>query len=200
MSPKKSSSRRIGAEDSKSRIALLDAAEALMLEHGYPAVTSRKVAAAAGLKPQLVHYYFRTMDDLLLAMFRRRAEQGLKRQAEALASDDPLAALWALNNERSGTALAIEFSALAQHRPAIRDEVARYAEEFRVRQVGALRDAMVERSIDPEEFPPLAVSVLMTSLSRMLLIEEGIGMSAGHNEVRELVEGWLTAIGTPSSG
>ena len=68
--------RRIGTETSKTRAALLDAAEKLMLEEGYAAVTSRHVAAKAGLKPQLVHYYFRTMEDLFLALFRRRAEQG----------------------------------------------------------------------------------------------------------------------------
>ncbi len=72
------SGRRIGAPDAKNRGVLLDAAEQLMLEEGYAAVTSRRLADRAGLKPQLVHYYFRTMDDLFLAVFRRRAEQGLK--------------------------------------------------------------------------------------------------------------------------
>ena len=62
----------------RPRGALLDAAEQLMLEEGYAAVTSRRVAAQAGLKPQLVHYYFRTMDDLFLAVFRRRAEPGAR--------------------------------------------------------------------------------------------------------------------------
>ena len=65
---------------------LLDAAERVMIAEGYAAVTSRRVAAEAGLKPQLVHYYFATMDDLFLAVFRRRAEVGLERQAAALAS------------------------------------------------------------------------------------------------------------------
>src|SRR3546814_5823567 len=65
------SERRIGSEDSETRSALLDAAQKLMLEEGYPGVTSRRVAATAGLKPQPLHYYFRTMDDLYLALFRR---------------------------------------------------------------------------------------------------------------------------------
>ena len=73
------SARRIGAPDAKNRGVLLDAAEQLLLEEGYAAVTSRRVAEKAGLKPQLVHYYFRTMEDLFLAVFRRRAEEGLER-------------------------------------------------------------------------------------------------------------------------
>ncbi len=53
------SARRIGAPDAKNRGVLLDTAEQLMIEEGYAAVTSRRVASEAGLKPQLVHYYFR---------------------------------------------------------------------------------------------------------------------------------------------
>src|ERR1700693_2877153 len=90
------SGRRSGAPDAKNRGVLRDAAEQLMLEEGYAAVTSRRLADRAGLKPQLVHYYFRTMDDLFLAVFRRRAEQGLKSQARALESPQPLWALWRL--------------------------------------------------------------------------------------------------------
>ena len=74
------SARRIGAPDAKNRGVLLDAAEQLMLEEGYAAVTSRRVAEQAGLEPQLVHYYFRTMEDLFLEVFRRRAERGAERR------------------------------------------------------------------------------------------------------------------------
>src|SRR6187200_1291576 len=82
--------RRIAGPNAKNRAVLLDAAERLLLAEGYAAVTSRRVAAEAGLKPQLVHYYFATMDELYLAVFRRRAEEGLARQATALESDSPL--------------------------------------------------------------------------------------------------------------
>ena len=89
-----------------------------MLEEGYAAVTSRRVAAHAGLKPQLVHYYFRTMDDLFLAAYRRRAEQGLERLSQAIVSPQPLWALWDLSRDPRGTALTMEFVALANHRKA----------------------------------------------------------------------------------
>src|SRR5580700_5278602 len=91
------SARRIGAETSKTRLALLDATERVMLEDGYAAVTSRRVAAEAGLKPQLVHYYFRTMEDLFLALYRRRVDQGFERRAQALLSEQPLWSFWELS-------------------------------------------------------------------------------------------------------
>ena len=183
--------RRIGAEDSKTRAGLLDAAQQLMLEEGYAAVTSRRVAAKAGLKPQLVHYYFRTMDDLFLALFRRGAEQNLERQARALASPQPLRALWAFSSEPGGAALIQEFSALANHRKAIRAEIAAYAERFRSLQADALASVFAEYGIDPEAFPPDAVLVVITAISRIMGLEERLGVTIGHAETRALVERFL---------
>jgi TetR/AcrR family transcriptional regulator len=186
------SPRRIGAEDSKSRTSLLDAAQALMLEEGYAAVTSRRVAAKAGLKPQLVHYYFRTMDDLFLALFRRGAEHNLERQARALASPQPLRALWDFSSDPAGATLTMEFTALANRRPAIRAEIANYAEQFRHQQAEALSDVFRAYGIDPEELPPVAVLVVMSSIPRIMLIEQALGMTTGHAETIALVEHYLT--------
>jgi AcrR family transcriptional regulator len=184
--------RRIGAETSKTRSTLLDAAEKLMLEEGYAAVTSRHVAAKAELKPQLVHYYFRTMDDLFLALFRRRAEQGLERQAEALASAQPLWALWDLSRDPRGTSLTMEFIALANHRKAIRSEIASAAERFRAEQFKGIEAVLGQYGISPEQCPPMVFTVLLSSISRFLVIERvTLGMSTGHDETVAFVEDFL---------
>lgn len=162
-----------------------------MLEEGYASVTSRRVAQRAGLKPQLVHYYFRTMDDLFLAAFRRRAEEGLAHRAEAFNADQSLHALWAFSDDPRGTALLMEFAALANHRKSIRAEVARYGELFRLRQTEVLTKVMEEKGIDTAQFPPIMVMVLMTSVSQILVMEETLGMRAGHAETREVVNRFL---------
>ena len=117
------SPRRIGAPEAKNRVVLLDAAEQLLLEEGYASVTSRRVAEKAGLKPQLVHYYFRTMDELFLAVFRRMAEAGLRRWRAALASPQPLWALWRFMTDPAATRLTMEFMGLANHRKALHAEI-----------------------------------------------------------------------------
>jgi AcrR family transcriptional regulator len=168
---------------------LLDAAEALMFEEGYAAVTSRRVAARAGLKPQLVHYYFRTMDDLFLALYRRGADQGLERQARALESEQPLWAIWDLSRDPRGTALTMEFTALANHRKAIRAEIAESAERYRAEQAEGLANVLDRYGLTDEQLPPLVCTVLMTSISRVLGIEEDVlGMSTGHAETVAFVE------------
>jgi AcrR family transcriptional regulator len=185
------SARRIGAPDAKNRGVLLDAAEQLMLEEGYAAVTSRRVAEKAALKPQLVHYYFRTMDDLFLAAFRRRAEEGLEAQAQALQSPQPLWALWRFSTDPAATAITMEFVALANHRKPLKAEIAYYAERFREEQQKALSTVLQRYGVDPVQVPPLVWSVLMTSVSRVLVMEQALGMSAGHAETVEFVERYL---------
>lgn len=193
--------RRIGTETSKTRGALLDAAERLMLEEGYAAVTSRRVAARAGLKPQLVHYYFRTMDDLFLALYRRRAEQGLERQARALESEQPLWALWDLSRDPRGTALTMELVALANHRKEIRAEFAASAERYRAEQVRGLHGVFQRYGAAADQFPPLVFSVLMTSISQVLVIEHAsLGVTAGHAETIAFVEELLGRLEGPRGG
>jgi AcrR family transcriptional regulator len=182
------SPRRIGSEDSKTRAQLLDAAEQLLLDEGYAAVTSRRVAAEAGLKPQLVHYYFRTMDDLFLEVFRRRAEENLVRIERAVAADGSLHALWQLNAELRGASFNIEFVALANHRKAIRAEIARYAERFRAAQLEALTTALQARGVSEEQMPPIAALLLMTGLTQVLTLEEALGVTAGHDTTIAFIE------------
>jgi len=185
------SPRRIGGPEAKNRGLLLDAAEQLMLEEGYAAVTSRRLASKAGLKPQLVHYYFRTMEELFLEVFRRRAEEGLQVQAAALNSPQPLWALWRFGTDPAFTRISMEFMALANHRKKMRAEIAYYAERFRDQQRQAVTGALQRYGVDTQEMPPVVWTVLMTSLSRFLVLEQAIGMSGGHAETCELVESYL---------
>jgi AcrR family transcriptional regulator len=162
-----------------------------MLEEGYAAVTSRRVAEKAALKPQLVHYYFRTMDELFLAAFRRRAEEGLEVQAQVLQARQPLWALWRFSTDPAATTITMEFIALANHRKALKAEIAYYAERFREEQRKALTTILHGYGVDPAKFPPLVWSVLMTSVSRVLVIEQALDMSAGHSQTIEIVESYL---------
>jgi AcrR family transcriptional regulator len=185
------SARRIGAPDAKNRSVLLDAAEQLMLEEGYAAVTSRRVAQKAALKPQLVHYYFRTMDELFLAAFRRRGEDGLRLQAQALQSPQPLWALWRFSTDPAATALTMEYVALANHRKALKAEIGYYAERFREEQTTAVSAVLERYGMAAADVPPLVWSVLITSVSRVLVMEQALGMSLGHAETVAFVERYL---------
>jgi TetR/AcrR family transcriptional regulator len=170
---------------------LVEAAEQLLLEEGYPAVTSRRVGARAGLKPQLVHYYFRSMEDLFVEVFRRRAEENLARAERAVAPSASLRTLWEINADPRGAAFSIEFVALAKHHKAIRAEIARHAERFRSAQLQALTTALNADGLGESDMPPIVILMLMTGLSQVLSIERALGITTGHNEALAFVAGVL---------
>jgi TetR/AcrR family transcriptional regulator len=185
------SPRRIGAPDAKNRAVLLDAAEQLLIEEGYAAVTSRRVARRAGLKPQLVHYYFRTMEDLFLAVFRRRAEEGLTALAAVLESPQPLWALWRFSTAPEATRLTMELMGLANHREALRAEIVHYAERFRDQQNNAIATALRAYGVDAADVPPVVWTVFATSVSQAMVMERALGIDTGHAETFAFCEQWL---------
>ena len=121
----------MGPQNAATRSQLMDATEAVMREEGYAAVTSRRVAERAGLNQQTVYYYFETMDDLLLATYRRFTERITKEAEEAVKSDRPLHAIWQNASDPVDAALTIEFMALANHNQAVRGCAIEFGERCR---------------------------------------------------------------------
>ncbi len=199
------SNRRRGPEDSAVRAELIEAAEQLIREEGYPAVTSRTLADRVNLKRQIVHYYFHSMDELFIAVIRRGADQMRERIKAALASDEPLRALWDLNSDPAQASLSLELNALANRRPAVRAEVSRFGEEFRAMQAKGLVEHVKARG-QAQTLHPLVATVLLTSLSQMLTLEAAIDVKLGHAEMlaftdeclRAFAEGREPPLGAPN--
>src|SRR3984893_2629505 len=176
------------ARDSTTRDMLIDATIHIMIEEGYAAATSRRVAADAGVKPALVHYYFPTMDALYLAVFRRGAAAYLERQQNALASDRPLHAFWDTLTEPKDTRLLLEFMGLANHRKEIRGEIAAWSERGREQHPPALTFIIREHGIAPYEFPPAGLAVVITSIGRSLILEQRLGARGGDDDAIAVVD------------
>ena len=181
-------SRRSTAEESEARTALLDAAETIMLEDGYAAVTTRRIAKKAGLNSALVFYYFDTMDGLFIALFRRGAQETQEAWVRVLASPQPLWGIWDMLRDESHTARTMEFIALANHRKAIRAEIASAAKRFHQMQRKVLDRALERYGVDSEEWPASSVIVMLTGIARYLLIEHAFDVHLGHAETVALVE------------
>ena len=54
-----------------------------------------------------------------------------------------------------------------------------------------MTSALQRYGVDSHDVPPVVWAVLMTSLSRFLVLEQAVGMSNGHTETLELVESYL---------
>ena len=70
--------------------ALLDAAERLLVDVGYAGITTRRLAEEAGVNHGLVHYYFGSIENLLVRVLERFTERLIERQRELYAADMPV--------------------------------------------------------------------------------------------------------------
>lgn len=181
------SERRFGSETSKTREVLLEAAEQLMREEGYAAVTARRIAEKAGLKYQLVHYYFRTMDELFLALLERGVDAFLLQFARALSSEKPLRALWEISNNPDGAAMTTEFLALANHRKEIGAEIVRVNRRMRSMQAEVFKQVLQRAGYDLEMYPPETLALILESIARGIAMESALGISRSHESAEALI-------------
>lgn len=88
----------------------------------------------------------------------------------------------------------MEFAALATHRSAIRAEIAKYAERHRTLQTAGLARVLERYAAGPDTVPPTVLSVLVTGLSIVLVMDQAMGVSTGHAETRHAVERCIQAL------
>jgi AcrR family transcriptional regulator len=134
------------------------------------------------------------MDDLFIEMFRRRADIDIARFERAVAKDGSLRNLWRLNTDARAAARTIEFVALANHRKAIRAEIARYVERFRTAQLEAVRSSLGAAGIEEDALPPEVALLAMMGLSQVLALEETMGVSSGHRTTTAFVHRLIASL------
>ena len=66
--------------------AFLDAAERLLVSVGHAGITTRAVAEEAGANHGLVHYYFGSMENLLVRVLERFTDRLIARQRDMYAA------------------------------------------------------------------------------------------------------------------
>lgn len=158
--------RRFGTKNAETRTALLDVAEQIICESGYPAVTSRQLAKAAGLSPQIVYYYFKTMDELFIAMFSRSAEFYLASIDGAKASNQPLVELWELSCDTSRAIMIQELMALANHRKALKTLLSDFGRHYHEKQVEIINQEIADGHLDSRGIPPEIIAATLEVAAR----------------------------------
>jgi AcrR family transcriptional regulator len=186
--------RKISEDKNSTRDAILDATESIMIEEGYAAVTSRRVAERAGLKSPLVHYHFGSMEDLFVAVYERSTREFFRRHLEAVTADNPLRAVWELSVHPQRTRMSQEMIALSNHRKSIRTITARVLEQMHAVNVTFIAKYLAEANLDPDLYPPKVISHIINGISRELVTEEAMGVDSGRAEVLAYAERMLAAI------
>jgi AcrR family transcriptional regulator len=136
----------------QARLAVLEAADDLLVEKGFAGVTMEGIAARAGVAKQTIYRWWNTKTDVLMDAFLQDATEDLTPPDSgdvALDLRDYLRQLgWFLSESDSG-AVFTALIAQAQHDPA-------FAQEFRSRFLDAQRrrDRLpLQRAVDRGELP-----------------------------------------------
>jgi hypothetical protein len=134
------------------------------------------------------------MDGLFIELFRRGSERSIERFALALLSPQPLWAFWEITHDQGNNARTMEFIALANHRKAIRAEIANLSRRHRQMQVDVLTRVLRGYGLDIDTWPPVTIILAMAGISRYLLMEEQFGIDTGHREMVEVIEREIRAL------
>jgi AcrR family transcriptional regulator len=182
---------RSAAED-----ALLDAAERLLVDVGYSGITTRRLAEEAGVNHGLIHYYFGSIENLLVRALERFTERLITRQRELYAADVPFIEKWRtairylVSEDVTYEKVWLELQALAWNRPELRDRLVRVNGEWRAVLTEAFDEPARELGLDM----PLEALVSLVMTFNIGIIVERLGrIETGHRELLDWIDRWLSS-------
>jgi len=180
--------------------AFLDAAERLLVREGAAGISTRQLAREAGQNHGLVHYYFGSVDELLLQTLERFTERVLERQRAMYEAEMPFAEKWRTaigfieEDLASGyPKVWAELEAIAWNKPEVRDRLNRVNERWRSLLRDAVAKAIDEYDLDAR-FSAEALAALVMQFNKSLLFERLLGFDRGHAELLASIDGWLTSL------
>jgi TetR/AcrR family transcriptional regulator len=185
----KVSTARSAAEES-----LLDAAERVLVDAGYAAITTRRLAEEAGVNHGLVHYYFGSVENLLVRMLERFTERLITRQREMYAADMPFHEKWRtamrylMSEDVAYEKVWLEIQALAWNRPELRERVDHVNAEWRAVLTEAFAEPRERYGI---EMPLDALVSLVMTFNEGVILERLAGIETGQQELLDWIDQWM---------
>jgi AcrR family transcriptional regulator len=170
------------------RTEFMDAAERLLVEEGRAGISTRRLAREAGLNHGLVHYYFGSVETLMLAVFERFTNRLVERQREMYAADVPFLAKWRSAMGFMAEDLAAgypkiwaELQAAAMNDPELQRRFRAVYETWRSVLTEAFTDAAREYGVSDAAVPALVTLVMTFTVG--MFNERLVGIEAGHAEL-----------------
>jgi AcrR family transcriptional regulator len=181
--------------------AFLDAAERLLVERGHAGISTRRLAAEAGANQGLVHYYFGSMDEVLVQVLERFTARLVARQREMYAADVPFIEKWRTawrfqerDLDEGYSKIWLELQALSWSHPELRPRVARVNAEWRAVLTEAFERAAEEYGLDRDAFPVEALVAMMMTFGQGYAMERLEGIDTGHAELLDWIERRLESL------
>ncbi len=156
--------------------AFLDAAERLLIREGAAGISTRQLAREAGQNHGLVHYYFGSVDELLLQALERFTGRILERQRAMYGTDAPFIEKWrtAMGFIEEDLASGYpkvwgELQTLAWNKPELRERLQSLNDSWRSLLRDALCEAIEEYDLKDTGFSAEAWAALVMQFNEGLL-------------------------------
>lgn len=178
--------------------ALLDAAERLLVEVGHAGITTRRLADTAGVNHGLVHYYFGSMENVLVRALERFTRRLIERQRALYAADVPFIEKWRaamrylMSEDVAYQKVWLELQALAWNHAELRERLVTVDAEWRAVLTEAFTQARDDYRVD---LPLEALVSLVMTFNLGIMLERQSGIDAGHRELLDWIDGWLDGRG-----
>ena len=181
--------------------AFLDAAERLLISVGYAGVSARRLAEEAGANHGLIHYYFGSMEQLLIQVLERFTQRLIERQRAMYAADAPFLEKWRAAMSYLDDDLAngyqkiwFELQALGWNHPELRERLARIHSQWRGALTQAFTEALADYHLDTERFPLDAIVALVVTFNEGIILERLGGVTEGQAELLAMIDRWLVSL------
>jgi AcrR family transcriptional regulator len=181
--------------------AFLDAAERLLVREGAAGISTRQLARESGQNHGLVHYYFGSVDELLLQTLERFTARILERQRAMYETDEPFIEKWRTAMAFIDEDLAsgypkiwAELQALAWNKPELRERVQGVTDSWRTVLSDALAEAIEEYDLKDSPFSAESWAALVSQFNQGLLFERLLGFDRGHEALLTAIDVWLSSL------
>ncbi len=181
--------------------AFLDAAERLLIREGARGISTRQLAREAGQNHGLVHYYFGSVDELLLQTLERFTARILERQRAMYETDKPFIEKWRTAMAFIDEDLAsgypkiwAELQALAWNKPELRKRLQGVTDSWRTVLRDALAEAIEEYDLDDSPFSAESLAALVSQFNEGFLFERLLGFDRGHEALLTAIDAWLCSL------
>lgn len=173
------------------RVRIIEAAKEILGRDGYEKASIREIANEAGVARGLVHYYFETKEDLLIAVAQRAAAEFGERMAslrEQVAGSAMSAAAFDVHRDRVASdpawyRLRYDLFALALRKPAFRDQVARLLHDARAGIRAGLGRARDARGAEQDEALAAILAACFDGLALQKLVDPAFDLDRAYEEL-----------------
>ncbi|MFB6165835.1 MAG: TetR/AcrR family transcriptional regulator [Haloarculaceae archaeon] len=171
------------SDDESARAAIMDATYRALCEHGYAELTTKAIAEEAGKSTALLHYYYDTKEELLVAFLEYLLENFNERVAFDDERDDPAEQLSTVietlvggpEDYRNFQTAMLELRSQAPYNEAYREQLRENDRELTALLAGIVErgiEAGVFRDVDPTRTARFIVAAIDGARSRWITLDD----------------------------